>query len=606
MPMAARTTDTTSHGTPLSPGPGSPDVMIGFLPAWRALPAGVGAGIESASNAMQTLMSSPALTPADATANLAQAQAGFSQAAGAAAAKGNAGAPGATASAFTTLQSTNATLSATYATASAAPGGQPAATIAYTEGIKAAAAAAASAAMSAIAGMTDMHVCPIPVPIPPHGPGVVTQGSKSVLINNLPAVRQNDKVFEAAGGPDPIAMGCPTVLIGDDGGPSSGGGAAVASSSSATAQAFRQAEQAANAQSAAAALASAAATGVALVQISTHCSQLHRASQEKKHRIAIRVVDDITDQPIAGVTLKLTLPDGRVEPHTTDGEGLVEVDDLEKPGVCSAACELKGARLSRTYDFVGMGTARLSPPGPTAAPSPRSGPGIIAKIEEHKVQTGESIQSLANANGMTWQELAQFNWDTAVPTQINEHLRDDVGCSKKTRDGNNYMFDSSDDPGIIYIPKPWAQSGLATDQTHVVRVRILEWPRAWIRLDIKPDDAAALADQFTLSSTDGAYSVTKTVKDDLVAGDDFIDLRYSRLLRDRSYKLVVKPEGGSPFSVFEDVPYEELARLSPSAAPHPHPEDAQEDAPAGEPKFNESSPDEGGSTGGEQRQSAAS
>lgn len=33
---AARVGDNTSHGTPLSPGPGSPTVMIGGQPAWRA------------------------------------------------------------------------------------------------------------------------------------------------------------------------------------------------------------------------------------------------------------------------------------------------------------------------------------------------------------------------------------------------------------------------------------------------------------------------------------------------------------------------------------------------------------------------------------------
>lgn len=36
MPPAARVGDTTSHGTPLSPGPGSPTVLIGGMPAWRA------------------------------------------------------------------------------------------------------------------------------------------------------------------------------------------------------------------------------------------------------------------------------------------------------------------------------------------------------------------------------------------------------------------------------------------------------------------------------------------------------------------------------------------------------------------------------------------
>ena len=35
--MAARMGDVTSHGTPLSPGPGSVNVLIGGKPAWRAL-----------------------------------------------------------------------------------------------------------------------------------------------------------------------------------------------------------------------------------------------------------------------------------------------------------------------------------------------------------------------------------------------------------------------------------------------------------------------------------------------------------------------------------------------------------------------------------------
>ena len=36
MPPAARIGDTTSHGTPLTPGPGSVNVLIGGMPAWRA------------------------------------------------------------------------------------------------------------------------------------------------------------------------------------------------------------------------------------------------------------------------------------------------------------------------------------------------------------------------------------------------------------------------------------------------------------------------------------------------------------------------------------------------------------------------------------------
>ena len=48
----------------------------------------------------------------------------------------------------------------------------------------------------------------------PHVGGVVAVGSLTVLIDGLPAARQGDQVVEA-GGPNPIAAGCPTVLIGD-------------------------------------------------------------------------------------------------------------------------------------------------------------------------------------------------------------------------------------------------------------------------------------------------------------------------------------------------------------------------------------------------------
>ncbi len=97
MPFAARVGDMTGHGTPLSPGPGSTNVFIGGMPAWRAA--------------------------------------------------------------------------------------------------------------------SDTHTCPLVTGVVPHVGGVVAVGSTTVLINNLPAVRQGDMVVEA-GPPNPVSMGCPTVLIG--------------------------------------------------------------------------------------------------------------------------------------------------------------------------------------------------------------------------------------------------------------------------------------------------------------------------------------------------------------------------------------------------------
>jgi uncharacterized Zn-binding protein involved in type VI secretion len=101
---AARVTDPTTHGVPLNPGPGSPNTLIGNLPAWR----------------------------------------------------------------------TN----------------------------------------------VDQHACPAASISGADGVGAVIMGSPTVLINNQMACRVMDIVVEKPGlalGPaNPIAMGCPTVLIGEE------------------------------------------------------------------------------------------------------------------------------------------------------------------------------------------------------------------------------------------------------------------------------------------------------------------------------------------------------------------------------------------------------
>ncbi len=97
MPPAARIGDLTSHGTPLAPGPGCPNVLIGGMPAWRA-----GA---------------------------------------------------------------------------------------------------------------DFHACPLVNGVQPHVGGMVAMGSLTVLIGGMPAARMGDSIVEA-GGPNMIAVGCPTVMIG--------------------------------------------------------------------------------------------------------------------------------------------------------------------------------------------------------------------------------------------------------------------------------------------------------------------------------------------------------------------------------------------------------
>jgi LysM domain-containing protein len=185
-------------------------------------------------------------------------------------------------------------------------------------------------------------------------------------------------------------------------------------------------------------------------------------------RIRLTFLREADRSPLANVAVRLELPDGSTRDLASDANGIVEVDGL-RPGTCRASSPLKDARLATTSPFASLEDAPL----PAAASSSALGGDrlVVARIEEHKVKKGESIDSLAKANGLTWQELSKFNWGTSVPDEINEHLRDEVGCTKRTADGYNYMFDESDDPGIVFIPTVWRAEGLATGRDHVVLVR---------------------------------------------------------------------------------------------------------------------------------------
>lgn len=160
---AARITDNVVHPLPpvLTPGPGSMNVLIGYLPAWRGMPLAAVAALQAAKTAADT-----AIKAAEAAT---------------AAAAGTPGAPAAKAAEEATKTATLASM---------------------------------SSAISGAAGGADIHACTTPLPIPPHGPGVVITGSATVMINNLPASRMGDTILEAIGPPNTIAKGEMTVIIG--------------------------------------------------------------------------------------------------------------------------------------------------------------------------------------------------------------------------------------------------------------------------------------------------------------------------------------------------------------------------------------------------------
>lgn len=233
----------------------------------------------------------------------------------------------------------------------------------------------------------------------------------------------------------------------------------------------------------------------------------------KKTWIKIRVVDDATGAPIPGVSLKLREGStGWLKAATTDQSGAVEYDGIE-PGAWGAASLLEKARIQTTLDFVRveLGAREDPPPGASSIPA---GSYAIANIEAHKVKKGESILSLATANGMTWQELSIFNWGTCVPEEINVHLREEVGCTKKTKDGYNYMFDDSDEPGIVFIPTEWEIGGLSTGQAHVIRVQRLSTKGASLNFILKSETTGHLLPLYPFRVYDSSGAVVAEGKTD--------------------------------------------------------------------------------------------
>ncbi|QRK04884.1 LysM peptidoglycan-binding domain-containing protein [Archangium violaceum] len=194
---------------------------------------------------------------------------------------------------------------------------------------------------------------------------------------------------------------------------------------------------------------------------------------EETSYVLLNLVDDLTEEPVAGVELVLKLPDGKRQKVKSDAQGQVELKRVSK-GLFSVGAEVGDAKLNQVLDLVWWGITPSRRPLEAIQPEAVLDEGTrnrLLKVQRHKVSTGETLESVAEQYDLSWKELALFNWGRADPDGINAALKDAVGCTRKTADGKNYVFDDSDEPGILYIPKPWERGGLDTGLRHVIRVR---------------------------------------------------------------------------------------------------------------------------------------
>ncbi len=103
---------------------------------------------------------------------------------------------------------------------------------------------------------------------------------------------------------------------------------------------------------------------------------------------------------------------------------------------------------------------------------------VFVKREQasrYRVAQGDTLARIAAEKceaGISWRELALYNWGSDDADEVNRALIEIVGCSRIEADPSQSVLDPSlgTNPEIL-IPKIFRRSGLAVDQKHTIKVR---------------------------------------------------------------------------------------------------------------------------------------
>lgn len=150
----------------------------------------------------------------------------------------------------------------------------------------------------------------------------------------------------------------------------------------------------------------------------------------------------------------------------------------------------------------GLAGSDSGPGGPAAAAPDSSpiSPAFLVMPETHHVATGETTDSIASQAGLSWDDIAIFNFETSDPDTVQEMLGDRVGCTQTTPDGESYRLDDDDDPGVISLPRPWTASFVVGQEYEVIAA-----PMRAIYISLQNEDGIALPGaRYEVSFVDGS------------------------------------------------------------------------------------------------------
>lgn len=102
-------------------------------------------------------------------------------------------------------------------------------------------------------------------------------------------------------------------------------------------------------------------------------------------------------------------------------------------------------------------------------------------------------------------------------------------------------------------------------ESEKITIPKMDYETLFIQLDIDPNEEVSADDKFTLLSSDNAatYRQEKTVKDDQVYDNQFVDLRFTGIDPELAYSLEINPgKEGEPYLLFENQTFAMLRELS--------------------------------------------
>ncbi len=210
---------------------------------------------------------------------------------------------------------------------------------------------------------------------------------------------------------------------------------------------------------------------------------LVRESEVELSRVAFQVLERHDGTPVPGIALSITLPDGSVTEMNTDDDGLVDLRDIPE-GTCSVRSERAGKHRGQSVVFTGFGyfvpsnvravsgwsREILDGLHPAEQLANEDQASALVKVVEHRVATGDTLESIAEQHGVSVDDITQYNWDTTDPAAISAALGTEVGCHRRNPDTGEFELSDDDDPGIIMVPLPFECSGRVTDTRHILQV----------------------------------------------------------------------------------------------------------------------------------------